>query len=113
MRSAWLHSEPVSRSSSSQAASPGPHLHAHRPPVPRVPWRSRCLGLRMMIYGDPATQPWAQDEDSAEPIVRQAVEAGVTLFDTVGIYCGGVSEQVTGRPGRPSRWPGGNGGVRG
>jgi 1-deoxyxylulose-5-phosphate synthase len=51
----------------------------------------------MMSYGDPALQPWALTEDAAEPIVRQAVEAGVTLFDTADMYCDGVSEQITGR----------------
>jgi aryl-alcohol dehydrogenase-like predicted oxidoreductase len=54
-----------------------------------------CLG--MMSYGDPAAQQWALDEDGAEPIVRQAVEAGVTFFDTADMYSGGVSEEITGR----------------
>ena len=36
----------------------------------------------MMSYGDPELQPWALPEDRAEPIVRAAVERGVTLFDT-------------------------------
>jgi inner membrane transporter RhtA len=39
-------------------------------------------------------------------------QAGVTLFDTADVYYGGVSEQVTGRLGRPSWCPGGKGGVR-
>jgi aryl-alcohol dehydrogenase-like predicted oxidoreductase len=55
------------------------------------------IGLGMMSYGDPAAQQWALDEDSAEPIVRQAVEAGVTFFDTADMYSGGASEQITGR----------------
>jgi 1-deoxyxylulose-5-phosphate synthase len=55
------------------------------------------IGLGMMSYGDPAAQRWAMDEAGAEPIVRAAVEAGVTFFDTADMYSDGVSEQVTGR----------------
>jgi aryl-alcohol dehydrogenase-like predicted oxidoreductase len=54
-----------------------------------------CLG--MMSYGDPASRAWHLDEDAAEPIVRRAVEAGVTFFDTADMYSGGVSEEITGR----------------
>jgi 1-deoxyxylulose-5-phosphate synthase len=49
-----------------------------------------------MSYGDPAKLSWALDRDAAEPIVRQAVEGGVTLFDTADMYCEGASEEVTG-----------------
>jgi aryl-alcohol dehydrogenase-like predicted oxidoreductase len=51
----------------------------------------------MMSYGDPAVQQWALAEEQAEPIVRRAVEAGVTLFDTADMYSDGVSEEITGR----------------
>jgi 1-deoxyxylulose-5-phosphate synthase len=54
-----------------------------------------CLG--MMSYGDPAAQEWALGPDAAEPIVRQAVEGGITFFDTADMYSGGVSEEITGR----------------
>ncbi|WP_141580617.1 aldo/keto reductase [Actinomadura sp. WMMA1423] len=54
-----------------------------------------CLG--MMSYGDPAVRPWALDEDAALPIVRRAVEGGVTFFDTADVYSNGVSEEITGR----------------
>ncbi|WP_088290706.1 aldo/keto reductase [Kineosporia sp. A_224] len=54
-----------------------------------------CLG--MMSYGDPAWRAWVQGEDVADPIVRQAVEAGVTFFDTADMYSVGVSEEITGR----------------
>jgi 1-deoxyxylulose-5-phosphate synthase len=55
------------------------------------------IGLGMMSYGDPAVQQWALAEEQAEPIVRRAVEAGVTLFDTADMYSDGASEQITGR----------------
>jgi aryl-alcohol dehydrogenase-like predicted oxidoreductase len=54
-----------------------------------------CLG--MMSFGDPSTRKWILDEEAAEPIVRHAVESGVTFFDTADIYSEGVSETVTGR----------------
>jgi len=41
-----------------------------------------CLG--MMSYGSHEERPWALDEADAEPIVRRAVEGGVTFFDTAG-----------------------------
>ncbi|NKZ02534.1 aldo/keto reductase [Actinomadura latina] len=54
-----------------------------------------CLG--MMSYGDPAVRKWALDEAAAEPIVRRAVDGGVTFFDTADVYSLGVSEEITGR----------------
>ena len=53
-----------------------------------------CLG--MMSYGDPGWRPWVLDEAAAEPIVRLAVESGVTFFDTADMYSLGGSEEVTG-----------------
>jgi 1-deoxyxylulose-5-phosphate synthase len=54
-----------------------------------------CLG--MMSYGDTAARKWFLGEDAAEPIVRRAVDAGVTFFDTADVYSTGVSEEITGR----------------
>ncbi|HET8652029.1 MAG TPA: aldo/keto reductase [Gaiellaceae bacterium] len=54
-----------------------------------------CLG--MMSYGDPASRAWHLGEREAEPIVRRAVEAGVTFFDTADMYSEGMSEEITGR----------------
>src|SRR4029453_43612 len=54
-----------------------------------------CLG--MMSYGKHESREWALDEEAAEPIVRRAVEAGITFFDTADVYNGGQSEVVTGR----------------
>jgi aryl-alcohol dehydrogenase-like predicted oxidoreductase len=55
------------------------------------------IGLGMMSYGDRAWRDWVLDESAAEPIVRHAVEQGVTFFDTADVYSHGVSEQITGR----------------
>jgi aryl-alcohol dehydrogenase-like predicted oxidoreductase len=54
-----------------------------------------CLG--MMSYGNDSERPWVLDEDAAEPIVKAAVEGGVTFFDTADVYSGGASEVATGR----------------
>jgi aryl-alcohol dehydrogenase-like predicted oxidoreductase len=54
-----------------------------------------CLG--MMSYGDPGNRKWFLDESAAEPIVRHAVDSGITFFDTADMYSTGVSEQITGR----------------
>ena len=54
-----------------------------------------CLG--MMSFGEHESRAWALDESQAEPIVKRAVEGGVTFFDTADVYNGGESEVVTGR----------------
>src|SRR6201996_5137574 len=54
-----------------------------------------CLG--MMSYGNDSERPWVLDEDAAEPIVKAAVEGGITFFDTADVYSAGASEVATGR----------------
>jgi len=54
-----------------------------------------CLG--MMSFGNGSDRQWALDEDAAEPIVRKAVDGGVTFFDTADTYSNGASEEATGR----------------
>jgi 1-deoxyxylulose-5-phosphate synthase len=54
-----------------------------------------CLG--MMSYGSSSWRPWVLNEPEAEPIVRAAVEGGITFFDTADMYSLGASEEVTGR----------------
>ena len=54
-----------------------------------------CLG--MMSYGNDSERAWVLDEDATEPIVRAAVEGGVTFFDTADTYSKGASEVATGR----------------
>jgi 1-deoxyxylulose-5-phosphate synthase len=53
-----------------------------------------CLG--MMSYGSPSWREWVLDVDASRPLVRSAVDAGVTFFDTADVYSVGVSEEVTG-----------------
>jgi aryl-alcohol dehydrogenase-like predicted oxidoreductase len=58
------------------------------------------LGLGCMSYGDPTTpnaHPWALTEDLAQPFFQQAVELGVTFWDTANVYQLGTSEEIVGR----------------
>jgi aryl-alcohol dehydrogenase-like predicted oxidoreductase len=54
-----------------------------------------CLG--MMSYGNDSERAWVLDEDATEPIVRAALDGGVTFFDTADTYSKGASEVATGR----------------
>ena len=40
---------------------------------------------------------WSLDEAAAEPIFRQAVDLGITFWDTANVYSSGSSEEITGR----------------
>ena len=58
------------------------------------------LALGCMSYGDPTTSnahTWALNDDDAQPFFRQAVEMGVTFWDTANTYQLGTSEEVVGR----------------
>ena len=50
----------------------------------------------MMSYGSQAERAWHLDEAAAEPIVKAAIDGGITFFDTADTYSGGVTEQITG-----------------
>jgi aryl-alcohol dehydrogenase-like predicted oxidoreductase len=58
------------------------------------------LALGCMSYGDPTVpgaHPWALTEDESGPFFRQAVELGITFWDTANVYQAGTSERITGR----------------
>src|ERR1700733_9584195 len=58
------------------------------------------LALGCMSYGDPAAEGahrWALADDEAQPFFRQAVELGITFWDTANVYQAGTSEEVVGR----------------
>ncbi|MEO8906747.1 MAG: aldo/keto reductase [Microbacteriaceae bacterium] len=58
------------------------------------------LALGCMSYGDPTTlnaHPWALSEDVAGQYFRQAVELGITFWDTANVYQAGTSEEIVGR----------------
>jgi aryl-alcohol dehydrogenase-like predicted oxidoreductase len=51
----------------------------------------------MLSFANDAKRAWVLDEPAAEPIVKAAIDAGITFFDTADSYSGGASEIVTGR----------------
>lgn len=56
------------------------------------------LALGCMSFGTPDDfQPWALGDEAAGPLFRQAVELGITFWDTANVYGGGTSEEITGR----------------
>jgi len=57
------------------------------------------IALGCMSYGDPSTglHQWTLDEDASQPFFRQAVELGVTFWDTANVYQLGSSEEFVGR----------------
>ncbi|GAA3913397.1 aldo/keto reductase [Actinoplanes auranticolor] len=56
-----------------------------------------CLGA--MSYGTPdrGGHPWSLPEEQARPFIRQALDLGVTFFDTANVYSDGTSEEILGR----------------
>ncbi len=56
-----------------------------------------CLGC--MTYGDPqrGNHAWSLPEDESRPLIKQALEAGITFFDTANVYSDGSSEEIVGR----------------
>jgi aryl-alcohol dehydrogenase-like predicted oxidoreductase len=64
------------------------------------------LGLGCMSYGDPTTpgaHEWSLREDEAQPFFRQAIDLGITFWDTANVYQAGTSEEVVGRAIRQRR----------
>ena len=57
------------------------------------------IALGCMSYGDPARglHTWTLDEEASAPFFRQAVELGVTFWDTANVYQRGTSEEFVGR----------------
>src|SRR5690349_17911468 len=52
-----------------------------------------------MSYGDPdrGNHLWSLPEEQARPFIRQALDLGVTFFDTANVYSDGTSEEILGR----------------
>ncbi|MET7989354.1 aldo/keto reductase [Amycolatopsis sp. NPDC005232] len=55
--------------------------------------------LGCMSYGDPGRggHEWSLGLDESRPFFREAVEAGITTFDTANTYSDGSSEEITGK----------------
>lgn len=54
--------------------------------------------LGCMSFGDPqrGNHEWTLDLDASRPLIRAALEAGITTFDTANVYSDGSSEEITG-----------------
>nr|WP_228494741.1 aldo/keto reductase [Clavibacter sp. VKM Ac-2873] len=52
-----------------------------------------------MSYGEPTRggHAWTLSEEDSIPLIRRAVELGITFFDTANVYSDGSSEEITGR----------------
>src|SRR6478752_7993922 len=55
------------------------------------------IALGCMSYGVRGFHQWTLDEEESQPFFRQAVELGITLWDTANGYGGGTSEEFVGR----------------
>src|SRR5881392_2066768 len=55
------------------------------------------IALGAMGIGSKRWRSWVLTEEEARPVVRRALEAGITLFDTCDYYSSGVSEAILGR----------------
>jgi aryl-alcohol dehydrogenase-like predicted oxidoreductase len=57
------------------------------------------IALGCMSFGDTSRgfSEWALGDDAAEPIFRQALDLGITFWDTANAYGFGSSEEIVGR----------------
>lgn len=57
------------------------------------------IALGCMSFGDTSRgfSQWSLSEEDAQPFFRQAVELGITFWDTANVYALGSSEEITGR----------------
>ena len=57
------------------------------------------IALGCMSFGDTSRgfSQWTLSEEDAQPFFRQAVELGITFWDTANVYALGSSEEITGR----------------
>lgn len=58
-----------------------------------------AIALGCMTFGAPdhGAHKWTLPEDQSRPLIRQALDAGVTFFDTANVYSNGSSEEIVGR----------------
>lgn len=57
------------------------------------------LALGCMTYGAPdrGNHAWTMNEEQSRPLIRQALELGITFLDTANTYSDGHSEEIVGR----------------
>ncbi len=55
------------------------------------------LGCMSFGVSDRGAHGWTLDEDASRALIAQALEAGITTFDTADVYSDGTSEEFVGR----------------
>jgi aryl-alcohol dehydrogenase-like predicted oxidoreductase len=57
------------------------------------------IALGCMTYGEPGRghPVWSLGEEESRLLIKQAIEAGINLFDTANMYSQGSSEEIVGR----------------
>jgi 1-deoxyxylulose-5-phosphate synthase len=57
------------------------------------------IALGCMTYGEPdrGNHPWSLGEEASRPFIKEALESGITFFDTANVYSAGSSEEIVGR----------------
>ncbi|OMH34394.1 aldo/keto reductase [Tersicoccus sp. Bi-70] len=57
------------------------------------------IALGCMSFGEPdrGNHSWSLPEDESRTLIKQAVDAGITFFDTANVYSAGSSEEIVGR----------------
>src|SRR6476469_1598961 len=57
------------------------------------------IALGCMSFGDSdrGNHAWSLGETESEPLFRQAIELGITFWDTANVYSAGSSEEIVGR----------------
>ena len=57
------------------------------------------IALGCMTFGQPdrGSHPWTLPEEQSRPILKHALEQGVTFLDTANVYSDGSSEEIVGR----------------
>ena len=55
-----------------------------------------CLGCMSYGASDQGTHAWSLDQDATDGFIRQALDAGITFFDTANVYSLGTSEEYVG-----------------
>jgi len=58
-----------------------------------------AVTLGCMSYGAPdrGNHEWSLSEELSRPFIQQALDAGITTFDTANVYSGGSSEEIVGK----------------
>ena len=56
-----------------------------------------CIGCMSFGVADRGNHAWTLSEEESRPLIRKALEAGITFFDTANVYSDGTSEEIVGR----------------